>query len=1177
MKRCIAIFLTFILIFNFSFISFSYATSTFEQLEDVKFDDEVSIEEIEGEGELGTLGSSNPTTSSGYSPNGFVGQLISWCLAPLQLITLPLQAVVFIMPSIDGCIFNTTKTFKLSFFEENPDGLAGNLQGAISGVYNAFRYLVTAAYVVVLVYLAIRMMLSSVGRQKAHYKELFRHWLIGLLLLFSFHWVMAFIIWLSNTFVDILAGISKNLLDDSNMLLLAKKFFPNLDNKFPVTTFIVSRISGATDGGLASLFNVIAPIIAPIFFIIFIKSTFSIIVTYFRRLFTIAVLIIIFPIVALSYVFDKIGDRKAQTLSLWLKEFMVNVMVQPIHALILVFISLLFSTGISDLPDPQLVFGTSIFGPHILGAVMSLTALRLIPVGEELLKKLFQISASMGPGSQGIAGSMAKAGMAFQGTKHMASELGKGVKGVMAFGSGQRKLHKLWKDSETGKDFQKNRNWLQRRFGATKRAKEKWLSENSDGKAAYDNYKSEVCEKLGTKDLDSARKKTKAMAYATAAGVGTALTGASSGKFLSTATTSAAAGIALVDSASKAIPLIFGDAKSAKDFEDRAQSLAAKDIDKMTPDDKKKIAAELGISINQVTSGNKDALIQSYKNMAIAKKYGTDDAHIKNYSVFHAAEKNREKGLLPDGSGPMDIKEFDKGSVFQTKDGLYGTYKGTIHKISNEGNSQLKDGEKRKLGTDIKNKSVKEIMKHENNAEYNSLENERAAISEDLSATKVDLHEKTLAKEKAKAEFDDKRTARKNIKKSWNVAKRALDSANTTFLNSEKELRANAILLQQSEVKLQEAEANYNANSSTENLEALQKIQSENTTLKANVNASQQRFDTAKQQYSTAQAKFDKIDPEMQVANQEFEAAFKDYDSASKAYTASNSRVSELNSRTKQIDSKMSAIEEKTISSYLAADEIQTKFGGDPIFTETVLKHVQDGTYQNTEFGVQVDDNGTAETFVERDGQRYTIKTQENSELQPGSITRFSPEHYGREYTAAQASYVQYSADAQAQRAHVEELQNNNAPAEQIQAAEQAATLADNNAKKASNEIGMYNLFNDNATGPIIQDQFSYQPEEVSSGFMHGECQNVIDFLDKHKDKEYSISLKRSADSLIYKIFDKNNNEIEPRNGDFTIPIDGNFNCPELENAGDSITIIHKKNNPKDKNDQGAWYIKKKK
>jgi len=116
MKRCIAIFLTFILIFNFSFISFSYATSTFEQLEDVKFDDEVSIEEIEGEGELGTLGSSNPTTSSGYSPNGFVGQLISWCLAPLQLITLPLQAVVFIMPSIDGCIFNTTKTFKLSFF-----------------------------------------------------------------------------------------------------------------------------------------------------------------------------------------------------------------------------------------------------------------------------------------------------------------------------------------------------------------------------------------------------------------------------------------------------------------------------------------------------------------------------------------------------------------------------------------------------------------------------------------------------------------------------------------------------------------------------------------------------------------------------------------------------------------------------------------------------------------------------------------------------------------------------------------------------------------------------------------------------------------------------------------------------------------------------------------------------
>ena len=45
------------------------------------------------------------------------------------------------------------------------------------------------------------------------------------------------------------------------------------------------------------------------------------------------------PLVALTYPIDKAGDGKAQAFSTWMKEFLVNVLIQPLHALIyLIFV-----------------------------------------------------------------------------------------------------------------------------------------------------------------------------------------------------------------------------------------------------------------------------------------------------------------------------------------------------------------------------------------------------------------------------------------------------------------------------------------------------------------------------------------------------------------------------------------------------------------------------------------------------------------------------------------------------------------------------------------------------------------------------------------------------------------------------------------------------------------------
>ena len=55
---------------------------------------------------------------------------------------------------------------------------------------------------------------------------------------------------------------------------------------------------------------------------------------YFKRLFVIAILIAVFPLIMLFYCIDKLADGKSQTFSLWMKELLSNIFIQSIHAIV---------------------------------------------------------------------------------------------------------------------------------------------------------------------------------------------------------------------------------------------------------------------------------------------------------------------------------------------------------------------------------------------------------------------------------------------------------------------------------------------------------------------------------------------------------------------------------------------------------------------------------------------------------------------------------------------------------------------------------------------------------------------------------------------------------------------------------------------------------------------------
>lgn len=81
-------------------------------------------------------------------------------------------------------------------------------------------------------------------------------------------------------------------------------------------------------------------------------------IIYFKRLFLLAYLTMIAPIVALMYPLDKVGDGKAQAFNTWLKDYIFNALLQPLHILLYT----VFITAATDLFSKNMIYALVIYG-----------------------------------------------------------------------------------------------------------------------------------------------------------------------------------------------------------------------------------------------------------------------------------------------------------------------------------------------------------------------------------------------------------------------------------------------------------------------------------------------------------------------------------------------------------------------------------------------------------------------------------------------------------------------------------------------------------------------------------------------------------------------------------------------------------------------------------------------
>ena len=269
---------------------------------------------------------------------------------------------------------------------EEVESSAAKLQPTIASWYVAIRNLAVVGLLSILVYVGIRIIISSTASDKAKYKQMLVDWLIALCILFFMHYLMSFIITMTESVCTAIAG-------DGSSNITVNVTDENGSHTFNTNLLGLARFKTQyKDFGpkMAYLIMYLALVIYTVVFTWF----------YLKRLLMMAFLTLIAPAVALTYPIDKMNDGKAQAFDAWLKEYAFNALIQPFH-LIIYYV---FVTSAMDLASTNIIY--------------MIAALAFIMPAEKILRKFFGFDKA-GAGTLGALAGGLTAGS-------LISKLGKG-------------------------------------------------------------------------------------------------------------------------------------------------------------------------------------------------------------------------------------------------------------------------------------------------------------------------------------------------------------------------------------------------------------------------------------------------------------------------------------------------------------------------------------------------------------------------------------------------------------------------------------------------------------------------------------------------------------------------------------------------------------------------------
>lgn len=332
----------------------------------------------------------------------------------------------FIVISPENILQNKISLFDVNFFEHvdtssfefNAGSIANDLHNLISQWYYTLRTIAIVGFMLILLYFGIRILISSMATDKAKYKKIFGDWLVSFCLLFVIHYIMIFSMQTVNAFTGIVSTlVQKNgveyfeIQDDKvydfmneNLESINTEEIENIlpdeaptpidggeeystlymkDGKktvrFPVDNFMnQARLKmQLVDENQNPTYETISWSIIYIMLTIF---TIKFVFVYLKRVVYIAFLILVSPMVVLTYSLDKVRDGQAQGFNMWLKEYLYNLAIQPFHLLLyIVFVSSAMSLASNN-------------------PIYVLVVLGFMTQAEKILRRMFNFEKASTPG-----------------------------------------------------------------------------------------------------------------------------------------------------------------------------------------------------------------------------------------------------------------------------------------------------------------------------------------------------------------------------------------------------------------------------------------------------------------------------------------------------------------------------------------------------------------------------------------------------------------------------------------------------------------------------------------------------------------------------------------------------------------------------------------------------------
>lgn len=262
--------------------------------------------------------------------------------------------------------FNKYTVLDVDYFDFSQTGndqkIIMSLRTSVAEWFFTLRNVCSAILLCILIYVGIRMALSTVAEEKAKFKKMLMDWAASLALIYVLQYIMIFTIAVNEAIVDFLRQVTYADIHDSMDEIMA------------------SAALGISMGS----------IMATAVYVMIMFQTIAFLITYMNRVIKVGFLILISPMISITYSIDKIGDGKAQALNYWLKEFVYCILIQPFHCVMyLAFVNIAISLMQTNSLLVTLGEGGAFNYNQLVNGLLVILCLKFIGDGEKVVKKIF--------------------------------------------------------------------------------------------------------------------------------------------------------------------------------------------------------------------------------------------------------------------------------------------------------------------------------------------------------------------------------------------------------------------------------------------------------------------------------------------------------------------------------------------------------------------------------------------------------------------------------------------------------------------------------------------------------------------------------------------------------------------------------------------------------------------